>query len=160
MMQSAKNRDGGNAAVELNHKQHSSNKRWLPLFMGPGWSFPNSKQTKTVSERRRLLGDDVNAESESLSCVLYQSKKNSSPPLVPETLLTAVHVRCRTRRLSVVRIDLARRTDDSGPVEFVGAGEFMRSNRRQNDGGGKSPLTASAPEAVEPKSVPFAQRLT
>ena len=48
----------------------------------------------------------------------YQSKKNSSPPLVPETLLTAVHVRCRTRRLSVVRIDLARRTDDSGSVEF------------------------------------------
>jgi len=44
----------------------------------------------------------------------------------------------------------------------------MRSNRRENDGGGKSPLTASAPEAVEPKapeavepkSVPFAQRLT
>jgi excisionase family DNA binding protein len=35
----------------------------------------------------------------------------------------------------------------------------MRSNRRENDGGGKSPLTASA-ETVEPKSVPFAQRLT
>src|SRR6516225_2577626 len=96
----------------------------------------------------------------------YQSKKNSSAPLVSETLLTAVDVRCLTRRLSVVRIDLARRTDNPGPVEFVRAGEFMRSNRRENDGGGKSPLTASAPEAVEPKapeavepkSVPFAQR--
>ena len=38
--------------------------------------------------------------------------------MVSEAFLKAVDVRCHTRRLSFVRIDLARRTDDSGSVEF------------------------------------------
>jgi excisionase family DNA binding protein len=36
----------------------------------------------------------------------------------------------------------------------------MKSNRRENDGGGQSQFSASTSEAGEPKTIPFAQRLT
>jgi hypothetical protein len=46
------------------------------------------------------------------------AEKIFGPPLMSGSLRTAVDSRRRTRRLSALRIDVAHRTDNSGPVEF------------------------------------------
>ena len=50
------------------------------------------------------------------------SRKISSSPLLSGNIQTAAHVRCRTRAPSDVRIDVARRTINSCPVELCANG--------------------------------------
>ena len=72
---------------------------------------------------------------------------------------TAADVRCRTRAPPDVRIDVARRTINSRPVELCEEGH-VRYNRREKTGGQQSQVSLSAPKAAEPSTMPFAQRLT
>src|SRR5438105_4345925 len=51
-------------------------------------------------------------------CGLAHLRKNCSSPLVSGNIQTAADVRCRTRAPSDVRIDVARRTINSCPVEL------------------------------------------
>ena len=73
---------------------------------------------------------------------------------------TAADVRCRTRAPSDVRIDVARRTINSCPVELCANRGHVRYNRREKTGGQQSQVSLSAPKAAEPSTMPFAQRLT
>jgi excisionase family DNA binding protein len=79
---------------------------------------------------------------------------------VSGNIQTAAEVRCRTRAPSDVRIDVARRTNNSCPVELC-------ANRRPREiqstrENWRTTVTSQfiRSEAAEPSTMPFAQRLT
>ena len=88
-------------------------------------------------------------------------EKISSSPLMSGNIQTAADVRCRTRAPSDVCIDDARRTINSCSCRALYEWEgHVRYNRREKTGGQLSQVSLSTPNAAEPSTMPFAQRLT
>ena len=94
-------------------------------------------------------------------CGWRTREKISSSPLVSGNIQTAADVRCRTQAPSDARIDDARRSINSCSCRALYECEgHVRYNRREKTGGQQSQVSLSAPNAAEPSTMPFAQRLT